>query len=90
MAKKFTNELKEQVVKECIEVGNITLVANKHGLNPKTVNRWVHESSNSVQIADSKKIKHLEKTIKDRELEIEVLKALLKKTYPHWNNAETL
>ena len=90
MAKKFTNELKEQVIKECIEVGNITLVSNKHGLNPKTVNTWVNSSKNSEQVADTKKIKQLERTIKDRDLEIEVLRALLKKTYPHWNNAERL
>lgn len=90
MPKIHNNEFKEQIVKECVEVGNITLVSNKHGLNPKTVNRWVNLSKNSVQIADSKKVRQLERTIKDRDLEIEVLKALLKKTYPHWNNAERL
>ena len=90
MPKTCSNEIKEQVIKECIEVGNITLVSNKHGLNAKTVNRWVNDYHRRDEITELKKIRELEKIIKDRNLEIEVLKSLLKKTFPHWNNAEVL
>lgn len=90
MAKKFDNEFKSQIVKEVTEVGNCTVVAIKHGLSPKTVNRWVLNDKNHDQITEVKKVRELEKILKDRNLEIEVLKALLKKTYPHWSNAEKL
>lgn len=90
MPRIHNNEYKEQIIKECVEVGNITLVSNKHGLNPKTVNRWVNLNKNADQIAESKKVRQLERTVKDRDLEILVLKELLKKTYPHWSNAEKL
>jgi transposase-like protein len=90
MPKKFEDEYKEQIVKEVKEVGNCTAVAAKHGLNPKSVNRWVLNDQNHEKITDVKKVRELEKILKDRNLEIEVLKALLKKTYPHWSNAERL
>lgn len=90
MSRKFTSEFKEQIVKEVKEVGNCTAVSEKNGLSPKTVNRWVLNDRNHVTISEVKKVRELEKILKDRNLEIEVLKALLKKTYPHWSNAEKL
>jgi transposase-like protein len=90
MPKMFDNEYKDQIVKEVKEVGNCTAVATKHGLNPKSVNRWVLNDKHSDKITDVKRVRELEKILKDRNLEIEVLKALLKKTYPHWSNAEQL
>jgi len=86
----YASELKSQVIKEVQGVGNCTLVARRHGLNPKTVNNWVRHFENKDSIAETKKIRELEKTLKDRELEIEVLKSLLKKTYPLWQSAEKL
>lgn len=90
MSRRFTSEFKEQIVKEVKEVGNCTVVSEKNGLSPKTVNRWVLNDKNHVTISEVRKVRELEKIIKDRNLEIEVLRSLLKKTYPHWNNAEKL
>lgn len=86
----LTNELKMQIIQEALEVGNCTLVAKKHGMNSKTLNRWVLQIKNKDSITESKKIRKLEKRLKDRELEIEVLKSLFKKTYPHWSSVEKL
>ena len=36
----FTNEFKEQVLKECDQVGNIALVARRHDLSPNTIHNW--------------------------------------------------
>ena len=83
-------ELKEQVVKEIQEVGNVSLVCKKHGLKPSTVHGWLHSRKNKVQIVEKKQNKEFQKKIKDLELQVEVLTSLLKKTYPLWNNEKPL
>lgn len=88
--KEFTAEFKEQIIKEISEVGNISLVCRKHGLKLSTVHTWVHKNKNKGKIAESKVNRELLKKLKDQEHEILVLKALLKKTYPLWNNEKPL
>ena len=83
-------ELKEQVVKEIQEVGNISLVCKRHGLKPSTVHGWLHLRKNKVQIVEKKQNREFQKKIKDLELQVEVLTSLLKKTYPLWNNEKPL
>lgn len=51
---------------------------------------WLNKDKNKVKIAEQKQIKALNRKVKDQELEIEVLKSLLKKTYPLWNNEKPL
>jgi transposase-like protein len=86
----FSSEFKEQILKEIEEVGNISLVCRKHNLRTSTVHTWVHKFKNKDKIAASKANRELLKKIKDQEHEILVLKALLKKTYPLWNNEKPL
>lgn len=88
--KQYSQEFREQILKEIEEVGNITLVCKKHGLRRTTVHGWLHRDKNKVKIAEQKQIKALSRKVKDQELEIEVLKSLLKKTYPLWNNEKPL
>lgn len=90
MKKHFDQEFKEQIIKEIAEVGNITLVCKKHGLKTSTVHTWVHKTKNKGKIAESKVHRELLKKLKDQEHEIMILKALLKKTYPLWNNEKPL
>ena len=87
---KHLPELKEQVLKEIKEVGNISLVCKKHGLKTSTVHGWLHKNKFKTQIADKKQTKEYQKKIKDLELEVEVLTSLLKKTYPLWNSEKPL
>lgn len=87
---KHSNELKEQVVKEIQEVGNISLVCKKHGLKTSTVHGWLHKNKNKDKIAEAKVNKQMQKKIKDLELQVEVLTSLLKKTYPLWNSEKPL
>jgi len=37
---KFSDEFKEQVLKECGETGNVALVARRHNISPNTVHTW--------------------------------------------------
>lgn len=88
--KQYSPEFRAQILKEIEEVGNITLVCKKHELKRTTVHGWLYSDRNKVKIAEQKQIKALNRKIKDQELEIEVLKSLLKKTYPLWNNEKPL
>lgn len=88
--KQYTPEFKEQIVKEVAEVGNLSLVCRKHNLRTSTVHTWLHKLKNKGKIVESKVNRDLLKKLKDQEHEILVLKALLKKTYPLWNNEKPL
>jgi len=99
--KVYSQEYKDQVVKEAIEVGNVTLVARKNGLSQKTLNNWVQLSRGTVSVRSVRNSKQVRKEIDanpaqfqealkqndklknllgERELEIAVLRDLLKKT----------
>ncbi len=88
--KQYSIEFKEQILKEIKEVGNISLVCKKHDLKTSTVHGWIHGVKNKDKIAEQKLNKELQRKLKDLELENAVLKSLLKKTYPLWNNEKPL
>jgi transposase-like protein len=86
---RYSAETKAQVLKEIAEVGSITVVANKHGISPKTVHHWVKSSKASGdRMAEYKQVKSLHQQLKDKDLEIRVLKELLKKTVQVWSNED--
>jgi transposase len=41
--RKFSQKFKEQVVKECMETGNVSIVARKHEIGANVVNRWMRQ-----------------------------------------------
>ena len=88
--KQYPKELKEQVVKEIQDVGNISLVCKKHGLKSSTVHGWIHGYKSKDKITEQKQIKEMNKKIREQEHEILVLRSLLKKTFPLWNNEKEL
>jgi transposase-like protein len=83
-------ELRAQILKEVQEVGIVTTVAKRYGMSSKTIHNWLHGEKHKDQINETKKIKELSKQLKNAEFEVEMLRALLKKTYPRWQNAENL
>lgn len=85
-----SNELKDQVLKEIKEVGNVSLVCKKQGLKTSTVHGWLDKIKNKDKIVEAKANRQLQKKVKDLELQVEVLTSLLKKTYPLWNNEKPL
>lgn len=87
---KFSGELKEQVIKEVQEVGNVSLVCKRHDLKTSTVHGWLYKMRNKDVLSEKKALKELQKKIRDQEHEIIVLRALLKKTYPLWNSEKEL
>lgn len=96
--KPYTDEFKEQVLREVDETGNMTLVARNHNIPSTTVNTWMKRgkiigkggssrgpkssnfnSDNSNKIVE-KENDTLKKLLGEKDLEIAILKDLLKKT----------
>jgi transposase-like protein len=96
--KAYSDEFKEQVLREVDETGNVTLVARNHNIPTTTVNTWVKgrqimrkssssrgpKSSNFNSSNFSKEVEKendtLKKLLGEKDLEIAILKDLLKKT----------
>ena len=87
--KRYSPELKAQVLSEVKEVGNVAAVAGKHGISIGAVHGWMKKekiTSTRETKAQAKleKINKLEKELARKNLEIEVLRELLKKTNHAW------
>lgn len=52
--RKFSSQFKQQIVKECLETGVITVVARKHELGVNVVSGWVKEYKSNGTVAASK------------------------------------
>ena len=91
-----SKDFKLQVVKESTETGNISLVARRYELNPNMVGRWIREYKDGkfgdVDVSilpdlDSKEIskenEQLKKLLGEKDLEIAILRDLIKKKNPH-------
>jgi transposase len=90
-------EFKIQVANESIETGNSALVARRYELSPNMVNRWVKEykegkfDQGGVEVVstplETKKLSqendHLKKLLGEKDLEIAILRDLIKKKNPH-------
>ena len=87
--KRFSPELKKQVITEAKEVGNVAAVARKHGISIPTVHSWIRKSEkidakiSAANLARAK-VKKLERELAAQRLEVEILKELLKKTNAAW------
>ncbi len=94
---KHPQEFKVQVCKEAIETGNAALVARRYELSSNMVNRWVKEykegkyadiiSTVGTSPIETKKLSQendqLKKLLGEKDLEIAILRDLIKKKNPH-------
>jgi transposase-like protein len=94
---KHSQEFKVQVCKEAIETGNAALVARRYELSPNMVNRWVKEyregkyddviSIVGTSPIETKKLSQendqLKRLLGEKDLEIAILRDLIKKKNPH-------
>ena len=65
--KKYSHEFKEQILKECHEVGNAALVARRHNISVNTIHSWRRKAREigSTKPLPSDKIKRI-KELEDR------------------------
>jgi len=75
---------KEQIIKEVKETGNITIVAKKHKIPVTTIHGWLKKEKKIETKECSKSVKSREKQLANKDLEIKILKDLLKKTNQAW------
>lgn len=73
-------EFREKVAQEAIESGNQRATAEKYDLKPSIVYGWVRTLQSKDKNQAKKNINQLQKELEEKDLEIRVLKELLKKT----------
>jgi transposase-like protein len=83
-SKSYSEELKEQVVKECIETNNYAAVSSKHDIPVTTIYGWIRRHKNKQKKDSRRNVKELETELKDVKLENDILKELLKKSHQLW------
>ncbi len=84
LSKSYSEELKEQVVKECIETNNYAAVSSKHDIPVTTIYGWIRRHKNKQKKESRRNVRELEAELKDVKLENEILKELLKKSHQLW------
>ena len=78
---KYSTELIEQVIKDFKSTNDVNLISQKHGVPIHAIYRFRREKLKAPEVSKDKKIKELSKEVADKELEIKILRELLKKTY---------
>jgi len=101
--KRYTEEFKQQVIKEAMETDNSAVVARRYELNTNMVARWVREFKRGKHSLDtgsieakptfdsisqenrqlSRENEQLKKLLGEKDLELAILRDLLKKKNPH-------
>ncbi len=83
MKAKYTEQEKKQILEEVKSTKNIVVVAKKYNIPTTTIHTWLHRLRN-LSVVNNNDLaienKQLKKTVVDKDLEISVLKELLKKT----------
>lgn len=101
--KSFTKELKEEILREVKEVGNVSLVSRRHGISKSTIFTWIKNSKTKDEIKIkpgrkalvegdneleselteiTKENDKLKKILGEKDLEIAILRDLIKKANP--------
>jgi|TARA_B100001059_G_C17581000_1_gene449844 transposase-like protein len=84
----YDQEFKEKVIQEVQQTKSISVVSKKHEIPASTIHGWLKKSSTKIDLKSQIKNKDLKVEVKtlrsklaDAELELLILKDLLKKTY---------
>lgn len=78
----YSDELKEQIIKECQEVGNVAVVARRHGISSNTIHSWIKAArtrgyAKALPRKQDDRVKELEARLKWVSTENEQLKRLV-------------
>jgi transposase-like protein len=80
--KKYSDEFKEQIIRECQETGNIALVARRYEISPNTIHTWLRKyrqrgSVKTLPRVETARTKAMEQRLKEVSLQNDQLKRLL-------------
>lgn len=82
MAKtKYKPELIEQALADLESTGDVSSVAQKYNIPVHAIYRFRRDKLKAPELSKDKKIKELSKELADKDLENQILRELLKKTY---------
>ena len=79
---KHSDELKEKIIRECQEVGNVAVVARRHEISPNTIHTWIKKyrergTAKTLKKSGFKDIKVMSDQLKKVSTENDQLKRLL-------------
>ena len=79
---KYSDEFKEQIIRECQETGNVALVARRHEISSNTIHTWIRKyrqqgSVKSLHRGEAVRAKALEQRLKEVSQQNDQLKRLL-------------
>lgn len=77
---KFNHEQKDKIAQEAIDSKNQKAVAIKYGVSAGLLYSWVRNLRNKSTNISKRNVRQQQQRIDDLELEVKVLKELLKKT----------
>jgi transposase-like protein len=80
--KQYSDEFKEQVLRECNEIGNVAVVARRHEISSNTIHTWRKKerqrgSAKPLPKAKENRYKEMEKRLKEVSTENDQLKRLV-------------
>mgnify|MGYP001147382311 FL=1 len=80
--KKYSDEFREQIIRECQETGNIALVARRYEISPNTIHTWLRKyrqrsSVKTLPRGETARTKAMEQRLKEVSLQNDQLKRLL-------------
>ena len=79
---RYSDELKEKIIRECQEVGNMAVVARRHEISPSTIHTWIRKyrergTAKTLKKNGFKDIKVMSDQLKKVSTENDQLKRLL-------------
>jgi hypothetical protein len=78
---KYKPELIEQALADFESTGDVSSVSQKYKIPIHAIYRFRRDKLKAPELSKDKKIKELTKEVSDKDLEIQILRELLKKTY---------
>ena len=80
----YSPEERSQILKEVKDTSNVVVVARKHNIPRSTIHTWLQKTKHSKSTHQDTSLQQLKKQMADKDLEIRILKDLLKKTNQAW------
>ncbi len=80
--RQYSDELKEKIVQECQEIGNVAIVARRHEISPNTIHTWIRKcrergNVRTMKNGESTNVKAISEQLKKVSTENDRLKRLV-------------
>lgn len=86
---KYSDEEKLKIIAEARSSGNIAATAKRYSISDVCIHSWIKKFSKSKPEKDlHSELKKLKQQLADRDLEISILKDLVKKTVQVWTHED--